>query len=224
MAESNSGTRLSIWHLIFIPAVITLAITLLRLAGELERWNQVLFGRAAGGGMAIVGISWLPFIFGPYFAVKLARSGNPAKSVAKTIIFAFLGIVLGFGGAILSEAQKIHFPGKEIVGLLVTIAGALTIIPFWPRLFKALIGYAFAARIPVLIVMYFAMRGQWGTHYDALALGFTPNTPFWTRYLYLAFVPQMTAWIVYTVAVGAFIGGIFAALMVRKRPQAPAAG
>jgi hypothetical protein len=223
MAESNSGTSLSISHLIFIPAVITLAITLLRLAGELERWNQHLFGRAAGGGGAIVGISWLPFIFGPYFAVKLARSGDPAKSVAKTIIFAFLGVILGIGGAVLSEAPKITFPGKEIVGLMVTVVGALTIIPFWPRLFKALIAYALAARIPVLVVMYFAMRGQWGTHYDALALGFTASTPFGTKFLYLAFIPQMTFWMAYTVAVGAFIGGIFAAIMVRKRQQAPAA-
>ena len=37
---------------------------------------------------------------------------------------------------------------------------------------RELIAYAFAARIPVLIVMFFAMRGGWGTHYDAVEARF----------------------------------------------------
>src|SRR5262249_28760869 len=41
----------------------------------------------------------------------------------------------------------------------------------WPALFKTLIAYAFAARIPVALVMLIAMRGNWGTHYDV------PPTP-----------------------------------------------
>ncbi len=224
MGESTPGTRLSICRLIFVPAVITLAVTLLRLGGELAHWNQLLFGRAAGGGFALVGISWLPFVFGPYFAVKLARGGDPAKSVAKTIIFAFLGFILAMGGATLSEAPKINFPGKELVGLLVVALGGLTIIPFWPRLFKTLLAYGYAARVPVLVVMFFALRGQWGTHYDALALGFTTSSPFWPKFLYLALIPQMLMWVVYTIVVGAFIGGIVAAIMVRKPAGPPAAG
>ena len=69
---------LSITSLITIPALITLGITLLRLVGELQHWPKPWFNAAAGGGGAVIGISWLPLIFGPYFALKLARSGRRA--------------------------------------------------------------------------------------------------------------------------------------------------
>jgi hypothetical protein len=217
MTDSTSGTRLCIWHLVLVPAVISLGVTLLRLVGELQHWNQALFNSAAGGVGAIVGISWLPFIFGPYFAVKLARAGEPAKSVAKTIVFAFLGVLLCFGGIAVMEAPKINFPGKTVVGLVLMGVAGLTILPFWPSFFKTLIAYAYAARVPVLVVMFFAMRGSWGTHYDAVPPGYPAATAFWPKFADLAFFPQMVFWVAYTIAVGAFIGGIFAALVVRRR-------
>ncbi len=51
-------------RLILVPAVITLAVTLLRLVGELQQWSSALFNRSAGGGGAIVGIVWLVPVFG----------------------------------------------------------------------------------------------------------------------------------------------------------------
>ena len=63
-------------QLVLWPAVITLGITLLRLFGELQGWAPALFNRAAGGGFALIGISWLPILLGPYFALKLAKSGK----------------------------------------------------------------------------------------------------------------------------------------------------
>jgi len=65
MPESNSGSSLVIRGVILIPAIITLGITLLRLAGELAHWSPRFFSPEAGGGFAIIGISWLPFLFGP---------------------------------------------------------------------------------------------------------------------------------------------------------------
>ena len=62
-------------NLITIPALITLAVAILRLVGELKHWPAPWFNAAPGGGGAIVGISWLPILFGPYFAWKLAGSG-----------------------------------------------------------------------------------------------------------------------------------------------------
>ena len=35
--------------LILVPSLITLAITILRLVGELENWSPRYFGKAAGG-------------------------------------------------------------------------------------------------------------------------------------------------------------------------------
>jgi hypothetical protein len=62
----TSGKRMSIARLIFVPSAITLAVTLLRLIGELQHWSPVLFNPAPGGGGAIMGITWLVLIFGVY--------------------------------------------------------------------------------------------------------------------------------------------------------------
>lgn len=124
MAETTSGTHPSITRLILVPALITLAVTVLRLVGELQHWSKLLFNPSAGGGAALVGISWLPFIFGPYFALKLAGSGELPRSLGKGIGFALLGVVLTIGGAFLAFGPKPQFPGKFVVGLLVMAAGA----------------------------------------------------------------------------------------------------
>src|SRR2546426_440321 len=45
----------SIKKLILVPALITLAVTLLRLTGELMHWSKALFNPAAGGGGGLAG-------------------------------------------------------------------------------------------------------------------------------------------------------------------------
>src|SRR5438876_8786688 len=42
-----------------IPALITLAITLIRLIGERQGWSKVWFNPDPGGGAAPIGIVWL---------------------------------------------------------------------------------------------------------------------------------------------------------------------
>jgi hypothetical protein len=44
------------------------------------------------------------------------------------------------------------------MGLLVIVAAAALQFPAWPALFKVLRAYGYAARIPVAIVMFFAIR------------------------------------------------------------------
>ena len=46
MVEMTLGRRLSIIRLIFIPSVITLAVTLFLVIGELKHWSPVLFNPA----------------------------------------------------------------------------------------------------------------------------------------------------------------------------------
>jgi hypothetical protein len=65
MANAGSSSALSVLRLIMAPALITLGITILRLVGELQHWSPLLFNTSPGGGAAIIGIAWLPFIFGP---------------------------------------------------------------------------------------------------------------------------------------------------------------
>src|SRR5215470_3905567 len=104
---------LPIKSLIMGPALITLAVTLLRLVGELQGWSPRLFSRAPGGGFALVGISWLPPIFGIYFAMKLVRIAPPATAGAalgRAALGTMLGIGIAFGGgALVKGNQNVQF-------------------------------------------------------------------------------------------------------------------
>ena len=223
MEETKS---MSITSLITIPALITLGITILRLVGELEHWPKPWFSAAAGGGGAIVGISWLPIIFGPYFALKLAGAGDGPSSAGKAIGFAFLGLVLLFLGGVVAERSFAHHPTVALIGLLLMLASAFIPGIGWRSLGNTLLAYAFAARIPVLIVMLLAMLGNggqgWGTHYDVAPPNFPPQS-LAAKFLHLAVFPQMTLWIGWTVVLGSIIGGIAAAVSRRGKQAAPAA-
>lgn len=216
----STNSRISITQLILIPSVLTLAITLLRLVGELQHWPTVLFNRSAGGGGAIIGITWLAFVFGAYFALKLASAGDAPASAGRTIGFAILGLVLVFGGTVFiapADATHIRFPGKEIVGFVLMVAG--TALPFmsWSTLAKALLAYGYAARIPVLIIMYFSIKGNWDTHYSLGPPG-VEFPSFWSKFIQIAVLPQMIFWIAFTVAAGSLAGGI-AMLATRRRRE-----
>jgi hypothetical protein len=223
MEETKS---MSITSLITIPALITLGITILRLVGEIEHWPKPWFSTAAGGGLAIVGISWLPIIFGPYFALKLAGAGDRPSSMGKAIGLAFTGLVVLVLGGVLVGLTAAHHPNLTVIGYLVTLVAAFIPGTGWRSLGKSLVAYAFAARIPVLIVMFLAMRGNgghgWGTHYDALEPNVTFHS-FAARFLYTGVFPQLGAWIGWTVVAGAIFGVIFAAIFRRGKQTAPAA-
>ena len=218
MAENS---KVSIPQLIFIPSVITLAITILRLVGELQHWPTSLFSREAGGGGSIIGITWLVPIFGIYFAIKLSGAGQGPASAGKAIGYPLLAFAVTFAGGFIGFGMEAEFPGKPVIGTLLVVAGG--VIPFfaWPALCKVLTAYGYSARIPVAILMYFAIRGQWGTHYDVLPPKFPAETGFWSTYFQIGFLPQMVFWIVFTIIVGALFGGIAAAVARRssKQPQ-----
>jgi len=199
--------------MILIPSIITLAVTLLRLIGELRRWNEAFFGRSAGGGGAVVGISWLAIIFAVYFALRLRKAGLGLERKLRAILMSILAVALFVGGTftIFKESGGLQSTGLLVLGLVAVAAGIFVMRLAWPAYWKVMIGYAFAARIPVLVVMYFAMSGNWGTHYDAMP----PNETFaglTARFFELAAVPQIFFWIPYTVILCGLIGVIVAAI------------
>jgi hypothetical protein len=213
-------------RLIAIPTVLTLAVTILRVVGELKHWPTLGFNTAAGGGGALVGISWLPIVFGPYFALKLAAAGDGPASSGKAIGFAFLGLVVYFLAIALFAITVRHASLLTLAAfLLMLIAGFIPLIG-WRSLGRVLFAYAFAARIPVLIVMYLAMSGNggagWGTHYDAVN-PVLAHLSFGRKYLYAAILPQLTMWIGWTAILGAIFGTLVAALAGRGKQAAPAA-
>ena len=69
-----NGNRLtSVVRIVVAPVLITLAVTLLRLTGELRGWPRPWFDKDSG----IVGITQaLPPLFGSYFAWRLWRRGE----------------------------------------------------------------------------------------------------------------------------------------------------
>ncbi len=56
------------------PALITLVVTLARLGLELAQAPKWLASREAGGPLAVLGIAWLPLVFGPWFALRIGRA------------------------------------------------------------------------------------------------------------------------------------------------------
>ena len=217
MGDTTGSTRPGTTQLILVPSIITLAITILRLVGELQHWPRPFFSTSAGGGGAIIGISWLPFIFGPYFAIKLIGSGEGPSSKGKVIGFALLGFVLMVLGGILANLPAVQFPGKMLVGIVIMVCGGLLPLFAWPALFKTLIAYAYAARIPVAIIMYFAISANWGTHYDALPPTYSGPTELWPKYAFIGLVPQLFIWPAFTAIAGSLFGGIAALFAGRDK-------
>ena len=166
-----------------------------------------------------MGIAWLPIIFGPYFAFKLVAAGEGPSSKGGAIGYALLGLVVLAASVFLSVKAGFSAPLVETGALVcMAVAVALQFRP-WPVLAKALLAYGYAARIPVAIIMFFAIRGNWGTHYD----GPPPNLPemsFWPKYLQIALIPQFIFWVAFTVVIGALVGTIAAA--ARRSPAAAA--
>lgn len=221
MANEHSTNQGSTLNLILVPSLITLAVTILRLVGEVQHWSSLLFSRAAGGGFALVGISWLAPIFGIYFAMKLAGSGARPESLGKAALFTVLGLLVMIGGGYLLGLGLGHNFAIALGGFVVMAAAAVIPMAGWPALTKTLIAYGYAARIPVAIIMLLAMQGNWGTHYDAAGPPFNAM-PLMTRYLELGLLPQLIMWIAFTVITGSLLGIIAVALFRRQAPTAQA--
>ncbi len=226
MEAVTSGPNLK--ELVRIPALIALVVTLARLAGELSGGPAMLFNSEPGGPGALVGIVWLVPIFGIYFSLKLARSGHAPQSAGKVIGFSVLallaalaiifpvvaltgdpGVSVSIGGAV---GQQLGFTVASLVALLILRS-------VWVPFFQTMLRYAFASRVPVLIVMFVTMIGGWGTHYELGPPGY-PEMGFLVKFVLIALIPQLTVWIMFTVVVGSLVGGIVAAL---SRAQTAAA-
>jgi hypothetical protein len=208
--------------LILVPAIITLAVTLLRLFGELNKWSATYFNPTAGGGGALVGISWLIVVFGAYFAWVLVKRGEgPARPWA-AFGMALLAFVLNTAVFVVGTVMKLGpavFLGLSAITCWIAIVFTLRA---WPALGKTLLAYAFAARVPVAIVMIFAIFGHWGTHYDvpppdpAAAAVVEAMSPL-AKWFWIGFLPQMSIWIYMTVVGGMIVGTITAAVAGPKR-------
>jgi hypothetical protein len=210
------GDATPLWRILLIPSAITLAVTLLRLWGELRGWPSLLFSTAPGGGAAIVGITWLVPVFGVTFAWRLApreRDLSPLRVLGGST----LALVVVLGLPLLVGLVKKDQGALGLLGVfaVASILGTLGSLAAWPALGRTLLAYGLAARVPVAIIMYLAMSGGWQTHYDMAPPGFT-GMKVAARWFWLGLLPQMTIWLAYTVIVGTMAGAI-ALVMVEVR-------
>jgi len=223
MTDANRSARQPIKKLILAPAIITLVVTLLRLFGELRHWSTAWFSTDMGA--SIVAIVWLAPLFGVYFALRLsARGGGPA-SPWRAILFAMLGVAVVLVGFFVAPALHLNssFYTRLVAVWSVLALGTLATLPGWPTLFKTMLAYAYSARIPVAILMFFAIRGSWGTHYDAAPSDMPAGMALLPKYLWLGFFPQLIFWVGFTTVSGMLFGSIAAALARLVRRARPGA-
>jgi len=195
-------------QLILPPAIITLSITLLRLAGEIAHWQRTWFNPEQGGPWSIVGIVWLVPILGVYFAWKLATAGQGPPRVGRAIGHAVLDAAVFALGFYLYQTKIQNLAGVVVMWTLAA-AGAALQFPTWKPFFRVMLAYAYAARIPVAIVILVATWRGWQSHYTAPVQPGDSKLVAWALF---GFIPQMVWWVSFTIVVGALFGTITVAL------------
>ena len=218
----QANNRISTFRLILIPGLLGLAITLLRLVGELRHWSEKWFSTATGGiepsGMSwLIGITWLPLPFGIYFALKRLASQQKPAQPSKVLLYPGLAFVLVLALNFFGHLIPVSFPNVRIVYSSVMATAAGIAWRGWPQLGRVMCAYGFATRIPVVILMFFAMLGKWGTHYDYVGMPASFHMSFWPGFFWLVFLPQLFFWIGFTIVMGTLTGGIAASIVLRKR-------
>lgn len=215
----------SISSLVVVPAILTLVVTVVRLVGELKGWSPLLFGTpTADGANAIVGISWLIFVFGYWFGFRVQRSGAGVARPGKTLLLSLLPIAILFGGfAACEKLGLVSMPTPEAPGevkglawfLGVSAVAALTAMVIWFRIGVILLVYALLARLPVVVVTWFAIERGWETHHVKLPPEMTAP-PADERFLWLA-MPQVTFWPVITIVFGTAMAALGALIAGRRK-------
>jgi hypothetical protein len=191
-------------------------VTLLRLVGELRGWAPGTFSRLPGGGLSPLGITWLAPLVGFYFGARAGRAGVRAPAPARAFGLPAAALLAGpllaeLAGRLFETSWTSHFALWAAVSVLVAAAAFAA----WPALGRALLVYAYAARMPVAIVMAAAVWRSWGTHYDVPPPGF-PAMPQLRRWFWIGLVPQTTIWVAWTMATGAIFGALGHLVAVRR--------
>jgi hypothetical protein len=206
------------FRMALFPALVALAVTLLRLSGELRGWSEAWFSRATSGLVPsgavswLVGITWLAVPFGAWFAWRLVRSGETPPPAGRAVLLAVASVVALYAGTRAVPLFEIGFPGFLLAIWSVGVLAAVAASRAWPALARVLLAYGLLSRGPVALVMGLAMRGHWGTHYDYADVPRIQELPLGLAYFMFAFVPQLVFWVAFTIAVGMLAGTLVAAL------------
>ncbi len=159
----------------------------------------------AGG--ALFGIWLLVPVFGIYFALKLARAGQAPQSRWEVALRAIISLAVIAGIIALTTSvisnMIVLIP---ILGVLVLSAAVLSDEKELAPLCSPLSSHTAGRReFPVVVIMFFAIMGNWGTHYDGTPPDFPETGPF-VEWFLTGLFPQLTFWIAFTIIVGMLFG------------------
>jgi len=154
---------------------------------------------------------------GGVFRIQTCEGSRASHPTTIHICCGTVGLALKLAGTYLLESGKYSY-GIRITGdFVLTAVGMALPALTWPPLFKLLLAYGYASRIPVAIVQWLALRGHWGTHYDAS--GNFPPIGFWPTYIRVSLVPNIFFMEAYTVIVGALVGTAALAILEAIKPK-----
>ncbi len=195
------------------PALLTFAVSVARLFAEV----QGLMNQQSGGAFALLGITWLVFVFGAWFALQMRRSDSaPARQPAW-----LWGLVplLAVGGTAVwrfaqvdrSDQSDAAFTSlREHVLIITGVAVVAAVVAFaiWPRLALTLLGYGVAARLGVLALTALAKQMDWQTHYTKFGPAGIERD--FATTMTSAALAQLVFWVSFTVVAGTFTGCVVA--------------
>jgi hypothetical protein len=155
---------------VLLAGLLTLGVTVLRLVGELQGWDPRFFSREPGGGAALVGIGWLMVFVGLWFGRRLAQAGHRPVSTVRAGLVPLLGVVamMGCVGYIVTQSPKEQVMDRMGMFMLFCPLFVLLAVWGWGRAALAGLCYGLLARVPVVVVQYVAIAGDWGTHYEKM--------------------------------------------------------
>ena len=204
-------------RLVLVPVLLTVGVAVARFLGEVQGWIPT----ASGGGLHLLGISWLPFVFGPLFARRLMREGRGPRvarwrAVAIVGLLALVGVV-SWQFAPLADAQ----PGPETAAATSTalrtsftacLVVAAGMVVTWWRLAWTLVCYAVPVRLTVILLTWIAKTADYDTHYTKF--GTTGEQHDLAKTMAMASVAQLGFWVPFAVVCGCFGASLFA-----RRPK-----
>jgi hypothetical protein len=218
-------------------AAVVGIVWLIPVFGVYFAWKLVRSGRPSVGAGKGIAFPLIAIVIVLVLAGIAGGATNPPVIALVIIALIILGllyllkarwhvILTLFGGLILASlylayagAGLTSTAGVLVLGLI-CLASMLVTREGWTELFSVLWAYGLAARIPVVVIMFLAIFGNWGTHYDAPPPGF-PETGWFLKWVLIGVVPQLTVWMATTVNLGALFGGIALLFVSSGRAQEP---